>query len=426
MESNPKELLLSMFESAVGRASPEHTLRQYLPPRPKGRTIIVGAGKGAAAMAQAVEAEWEELGVKGELGGLVITRYGHALETRWIKVVEAAHPVPDTAGVLAAQQIIGLVGNLTPDDLVLCLLSGGGSALLTSPAPGVELNEKRALTQDLLNCGATISEINCVRKHLSAVKGGRLAAAAFPAEVVTLAISDVPGDDPAVIASGPTVADPTMLSDVKEVLEKYEIQPLPSVRAHLARTESETPKPGHKLLERAAMRIIVTPQEALESAAEVAQQSGVMPLILSDSMEGESRDVAQVHGAIARQIARASQPWSPPCVLLSGGETTVSMQGTGVGGPNSEFLLSLMLCLKGAANIYALACDTDGIDGSGTNAGAIIGPESFDRSLTKGLSPAKYLMNNDAYTFFSSIDSLVSTGPTHTNVNDFRAVLIMK
>ena len=426
MNVNPEELLHSMFESAVSRASPENTLRKYLPPRPKGQTIIVGAGKGAAAMAKAVEAEWEDLGVKGELRGVVITRYGHSLETRWIEVVEAAHPVPDAAGVSAAHQILELVSNLSSDDLVLCLLSGGGSALLTLPAQGVELNEKRALTQDLLNCGATISEINCVRKHLSAIKGGRLAVAASPAEVVTLAISDVPGDDPAVIASGPTVADPTTLSDVEEVIEKYSIKPLPSVRAHLKQSESEPPKPGHISLGRASTRIIVTPQEALDSAAAVAQDAGIVPLILSDSMEGESRDVAQVHGAIARQIASHSQPWSPPCVLLSGGETTVTMQGSGAGGPNSEFLLSLMLYLNGAPNIYALACDTDGIDGSEANAGAIIGPESLDQSLTKGLNPAKYLMNNDAFTFFSSIGGLVVTGPTYTNVNDFRAVLIMK
>jgi len=310
--------------------------------------------------------------------------------------------------------------------LVLCLLSGGGSALLTLPALGIELDEKRLITRDLLECGATISEINCVRKHLSAVKGGRLAAAAWPAEVVTLAISDVPGDDPAVIASGPTVADPTTLEDAKEVIGKYRIKLPPSIRTHLDRADAETPKPGSSLLEKASVRIIVTPQDALESAAKVARDAGVTPIVLSDSMEGESQDVAHVHGAIARQIMQRGQPWPAPCVLLSGGETTVTIRGTGAGGPNSEFLLSLMLSLDGAQGIYALACDTDGIDGSENNAGAIIGPESLGRSLNQGLDPKQYLANNDAFTFFSAIGGLVVTGPTHTNVNDFRAILITK
>jgi len=426
MLDSPETLLRAMFDSAVNLALPEHTLPQYLPRKPNGRTIIIGAGKAAAAMARAVEAEWVSLGLAGELKGLVITRYGHALETRWIEVVEASHPVPDAAGVSAAARIHTLVSNLTEADLVLCLLSGGGSALLTLPALGIELDEKRLITRDLLECGATISEINCVRKHLSAVKGGRLAAAAWPAEVVTLAISDVPGDDPAVIASGPTVADPTTLEDAKEVIGKYRIKLPPSIRTHLDRADAETPKPGSSLLEKASVRIIVTPQDALESAAKVARDAGVTPIVLSDSMEGESQDVAHVHGAIARQIMQRGQPWPAPCVLLSGGETTVTIRGTGAGGPNSEFLLSLMLSLDGAQGIYALACDTDGIDGSENNAGAIIGPESLGRSLNQGLDPKQYLANNDAFTFFSAIGGLVVTGPTHTNVNDFRAILITK
>ena len=426
MLGSPETLLRAMFDSAVNLALPAHTLRQHLPPKPKGRTIIVGAGKAAAAMARAVEAEWVDLGLAGELTGLVITRYGHSLETRWIEVVEASHPIPDTAGVSATARIHELVSNLTEEDLVLCLLSGGGSALLTLPALGIELDEKKSITRDLLHCGATISEINCVRKHLSAVKGGRLAAVASPAEVVTLAISDLPGDDPAVIASGPTIADPTTLADADEVIGKYGIQLPRAVRTYLDRVDAETPKPGSSLLERASVRLIVTPQDALEAAAKVAQEAGVTPIILSDSMEGESRDVAYVHGAIARQIVQRGQPWPAPCVLLSGGETTVTIRGTGAGGPNSEFLLSLMLSLNGTPGIYALACDTDGIDGSEDNAGAIIGPESLSRSLDEGLDPKKYLANNDAFTFFATIGSLVVTGPTHTNVNDFRAVLITK
>jgi glycerate 2-kinase len=426
MLDSSETLLRAMFDSAVNSALPERTLRQNLPPKPKGQIIIVGAGKAAAAMVRAVEDEWADLGLAGELNGLVITRYGHALETRWIEVVEAAHPVPDSAGVSAAGRIHKLVSNLTQDDLVLCLLSGGGSALLTLPARGIELDEKRSITQGLLKGGATISEINCVRKHLSAVKGGRLAAAASPAKVVTLAISDVPGDDPAVIASGPTVADPTTLADANEVIGKYGIQVSQAVAKHLNRSDSETPKPGSFLLERPGVCIIVRPQDALESAAKVARDAGVAPIILSDSMEGESRAVANVHGAIARQIALRGQPWAAPCVLLSGGETTVTVRGMGAGGPNSEFLLSLMLFLNGAPDIYALACDTDGIDGSGDNAGAIIGPESLSRSLDEGLDPKKYLDNNDAFTFFSAVGGLVLTGPTHTNVNDFRAVLITK
>ena len=424
IRGDPEVLLKEMFESAVARASPERTLAKYLPPKPRGRAIIVGAGKAAAAMAIAVETHWGELGEKGGLEGLVVTRYGHALDTRWVEVVEAAHPVPDEAGVTAAHRILELVTDLNADDLVLCLLSGGGSALLTLPAPGISLDEKRRLTEELLRCGATIGEINCVRKHLSAVKGGRLAAAAFPAQVVTLAISDVPGDHPATIASGPTVPDPTTLSEAKQVLEKYGIQPSPGIIRHLDRVEGESPKSGDALLRNTSMRIIVTPQDALEAAANVAKAAGVTPIILSDSMEGESRDVAKVQASIALQVAKKAQPWPAPCVLLSGGETTVTMRGTGAGGPNSEFLLALMLVLGGAPNIYALACDTDGIDGSKDNAGAFIVPESFNRSVESGLDAAAYLADNDAFSFFSAIGGLIFTEPTHTNVNDFRAILI--
>ena len=426
MIGTPEILLRKMFDSAVNVASPKLSLRHYLPPRPQGRTIIVGAGKAAAAMAQAVEAEWVEIGRAGELDGLVITRYGHSLKTRWVEVVEAAHPVPDAAGVLAAARILELVTGLGSDDLVLCLLSGGGSALLTLPIEGISLEEKKVVTQDLLKCGATISEINTIRKHLSAIKGGRLAIAAFPAETVTLAISDVPGDDPAIIASGPTVADPSTLADANYVIEKYGIKLPPAAKTVLARGSSETPKAGDPRLKRASVRLIVTPQEALEAAAKVAREAAVEPIILSDSIEGESRDVAQVHAAIARQIAERGQPWPAPCVLLSGGETTVTINGNGSGGPNSEFLLSLLLSLDGASKIYALACDTDGIDGSEENAGAVIGPDTLATSLKKDMDPAKYLANNDAYTYFSAVDSLIITGPTHTNVNDFRAVLITK
>ena len=364
MRHTPSALLRLMFDGAVAAASPGQLLSAHLPLPPCGRTVVVGAGKAAAAMASAVEQAWANQNDQDALTGLVITRYGHAVRTERIEVVEAAHPVPDKAGLDAARRIRDLVRTLGPEDLMLCLVSGGGSALLTLPAAGITLDEKRAVTRQMLRCGATISEINCVRKHLSAIKGGQLAKSAAPAEVVTLIISDVSGDDPAVIASGPTVADPTTFADARAVLDKYNIEPPPGVGAHLLAAVEETPKLADPSFERSSVRTIVTPQDALDAAATVAEEAGVRPLILSDSVEGESREVALAHAAIARDILRRGQPAEPPCVILSGGETTVTIRGRGRGGPNAEFLLALALALGGEPGVHAIACDTDGIDGT--------------------------------------------------------------
>ena len=424
MRHTPSALLRLMFDGAVAAASPGQLLSAHLPLPPCGRTVVVGAGKAAAAMASAVEQAWANQNYQDALTGLVITRYGHAVRTERIEVVEAAHPVPDQAGLDAARRIRDLVRTLGPDDLMLCLVSGGGSALLTLPAAGITLDEKRAVTRQMLRCGATISEINCVRKHLSAIKGGQLAKSAAPAEVVTLIISDVPGDDPAVIASGPTVADPTTFADARAVLDKYNIEPPPGVGAHLLAAVEETPKLADPSFERSSVRTIVTPQDALDAAATVAEEAGVRPLILSDSVEGESREVALAHAAIARDILRRGQPAEPPCVILSGGETTVTIRGKGRGGPNAEFLLALALALGGEPGVHAIACDTDGIDGTEDNAGAVISPDTLVRGLSRGINARDCLSNNDAYSYFEELGDLVVTGPTRTNVNDFRAVLV--
>ena len=420
----PIHLLRSMFDAAVAAASPSVILGTHLPSPPVGETAVVGAGKAAAAMAVAVEEAWATQNRQGLLRGLVITRYGHSAKTKYIEVVEAAHPIPDRSGLNAARRILDLVRPLGANDQVLCLVSGGGSALLTLPAKGIELEEKRAVTDQLLRSGATISEINCVRKHLSAIKGGQLAREAAPAQVIALAISDVPGDDPGVIASGPTVADPTTFADARAILKKYEIVPSSAIRTHLAAAIQETPKFDAPFLRRSTVNTIVTPQDALVSAANVAEAAGIEPLILSDSMEGESKDVALVHASIVRQILRRGQPTRPPCVLLSGGETTVTIRGTGRGGPNTEFLLSLAIALGGARSVYAIACDTDGIDGSEDNAGAVISPDTLTKGGLTGENATNFLSNNDAYGFFAEIGDLVMTGPTRTNVNDFRAILI--
>jgi hydroxypyruvate reductase len=420
MEFDPRQMLRDMLEAAVAAALPEKCVPPHLPPKPRGRTIVVGAGKASGAMAKAVEDHWE-----GPLEGLVVTRYGHGVPCERIEIVEASHPVPDAAGQQAARRILSLVQGLTPDDLVLCLISGGGSALLALPPERVMLADKQAINKALLKSGATISEMNCVRRHLSSIKGGRLAAAAAPARVVALMISDVPGDDPAVIASGPTVADPTTSADALAILEKYTIEAPPNVRAHLASPASETLKPGDPRLAGVTNVMAATPQMSLEAAAAAAKKAGVVPMILANDIEGESRDVALVHAAIARQAHRFSQPLAPPCVLLSGGETTVTLRGTGLGGRNTEFLLALAIALDGHPGIYALAADTDGIDGSEDNAGAIITPDSLARAEKLGVSAKAMLANNDPYTFFSAIGDIVVTGPTLTNVNDFRAVLVL-
>ena len=422
--ADPRKLLRHLFEAALAAADPAKVVPPHLPSLPKGRTLVVGAGKAAAAMAAAVEAHWA-----GPLSGLVVTRYGHGLPCTRIEVVEAGHPVPDAAGSRAAQHILELVRGLTVDDLVLCLISGGGSALLTLPAPGLSLEDKRTVTRALLTSGATISEMNCLRKHLSAIKGGRLAASAAPAHVVSLAISDVPGDDPAVIASGPTVADPTTFADARAILAKYGIEPPAAVSAHLAAARDETPKPGDPRLAHAEYRLIATPQGALEAAAAAARAAGITPVILGDSIEGEAKDVALVHAAIARQAAEGRLvvgecALALPLVLLSGGETTVTVRGRGRGGRNAEFLLALAVACDGAAGIHAIACDTDGIDGTEDNAGAISGSDTFTRASQANVNLKAKLAENDAYSAFAALGDLVVTGPTRTNVNDFRAILI--
>jgi hydroxypyruvate reductase len=407
-----------MFQAALAACDPARCLSAHLPRPPKGRTIVVGAGKAAGAMARAVESRWD-----GPLSGLVVTRYGHAVGCERIEVVEASHPVPDAAGAGAAARILAAVGGLGPEDLVLCLISGGASALLALAAPGLTLADKQQVNRALLKSGATISEINCVRKHLSAIKGGRLAAAASPARVVTLLISDVPGDDPSVIGSGPTIADPTTFADARAVFAKYGIEPPPAVTARLASAD-ETPKPGDPRLAGGEVILIARPQDSLEAAARVASSRGYEPVILSDSLEGEARDVALVHAGIARQVQRHGQPARAPAALISGGETTVTVRGSGRGGRNAEFLLALTVALAGAPGIHAIACDTDGIDGTEDNAGALAGPSSLARARSKGLDAKAMLANNDGYSFFAGLGDLVITGPTLTNVNDFRAILV--
>lgn len=410
MDTPETTLLKRMFDAALETARPEVCVPPYLPPPPQGRVVVIGAGKSAAAMAAAVEAHWS-----APLEGMVVTRYGHSTPTRTIEVVEAAHPVPDAAGEQAAKRILNAVGGLGPDDLVLCLISGGGSALLTLPAPGITLDDKQAVTGALLRCGATISEINCVRKHLSAIKGGRLAAACQPAQVVTLMISDVPGDDPAVIASGPTVPDPTTFADARAVLSKYEIEPPAAVSALLDAAEAETPKPDDPLFARCTAHIIARPADALEAAAGVCREAGYTPVILGDDIEGEAREVAHEHARLALDAAQGT-------VLLSGGETTVTVAGQGRGGRNAEYALALAMALGGRG--FAIACDTDGIDGMEDNAGAIVTPDTLARAGAGGENADARLADNDAYTFFSQLGDLVVTGPTRTNVNDFRAILI--
>jgi glycerate 2-kinase len=407
---DPRAFLRGLFDVAANAAAPSDCLPPFLPLVPTGRTIVVGAGKAAAAMAQAVERHWP-----AAIEGFVVTRYGYGLSCERIEVVEAAHPVPDVAGVEAAQRALRLVSNLRADDLVLALISGGGSALLAAPAPGITLGDKQAVTRALLKCGASIHEINTVRKHLSAIKGGRLAAAAAPARVVTLAISDVPGDDPADIASGPTVADGSTRADALAVLDRYGIEAPDEVRRLLASSASETPKN----LPVGDVRVIASARSALEAVAMTARAAGTMPLILGDAIEGEARDVARAMTATALFCIDEA-----PCVLLSGGETTVTVRGTGRGGRNAEFLLALALALDGHARVHAIACDTDGIDGTEDNAGAIITPDTLVRAAAAGLDPRAFLADNNAYGFFSALGDLVVTGPTRTNVNDFRAILI--
>jgi len=414
-------LLHSLFDAAVASAQPALVVPANLPePSPDGRTVIIGAGKAAAEMARAVEAHWPE-NAPHPVSGLVVTRYGYAVPCERIEVLEAAHPVPDAAGEAAARRILETVRELGEGDLVICLISGGGSALLSMPAEGLCLADKQAVNEALLRSGATISEMNCVRKHLSGIKGGRLAAAAWPARIVTLAISDVPGDDLSVIASGPTVGDPTTLDDVRAVLDKYAITLPPRVSRYLESGDGETPKPGDQRLSRSETVLIATPGQALKAAAAAAAEAGVPSEILGDAIEGEAREVAREHARLAIRAAAGEGPK----LLLSGGEVTVTIRGKGGrGGPNGEYALALAIALDGHPQVRAIACDTDGIDGSEDNAGAMIGPDTLAKAKAAGLDPAAFLDSNDSYGFFQAIGDLVVTGPTLTNVNDFRAILI--
>ncbi len=432
MSPDPRTLLLAMYDAAVQRALPAHNTAAFLPPPPKGRTLVLGAGKAGGAMAAAVDALWPQ---HAPISGLVVTRYDHVppaykavlqKNAGRIEVVEAAHPVPDEAGQRAAQRIVQLTQGLTADDLVLCLISGGGSALLSMPAPGLTLADKQAINKALLKSGAAIDEMNCVRKHLSAIKGGRLAAMCAPARVVTLLISDVPGDAPEVIASGPTVTDATTCADALAICKRYAIDLPAAARAGLESGAFETPKPGDAAFAGHQVHIIATPQQSLEAAATVARAAGIEAHILSDEMEGESREVGKVQAALARAVARRGQPFARPCVILSGGETTVTVKNkSGQGGRATEFLLGCAIALQGEPGVHVLAADTDGIDGMEDSAGAIVTPTTLARALSQGLNAADFLDRNDAYNFFKPLGDLVTPGPTFTNVNDFRALLIV-
>jgi hydroxypyruvate reductase len=433
IEIEPRKILQHLYEAAVQRALPLLNTAAFLPPPPKGRTLVLGAGKAGGAMAHAVEALWPQ---DAPLSGLVVTRYDHtparpAGLAQRIEVVEASHPVPDAAGLDAAQRILALTGGLTEDDLVLCLISGGGSSLLTLPAIGLDLADKQRINKALLESGAGIGEMNCVRKHLSRIKGGRLAAACARARVVTLLISDVPGDEASVIASGPTVPDPTTCADALAILRRYDIAIPADVEAMLEAGTLETPKPGDAVFSLNSVHMIATPQQSLQAAADAARVLGITAYILSDEIEGESREVGKVHAALARAVAHRGEPFSKPCVILSGGETTVTVRkqapGTprGRGGRAGEFCMGLAQALQGCPGVYALAADTDGIDGVEDNAGALVMPDTLLRAQAAGMKVAHYLDRNDAYGFFEPLGDLFFTGPTHTNVNDFRAILVL-
>jgi glycerate 2-kinase len=419
-----QEILTGSFQAALAAADPLTIVAKHLPAPPRGRTVVVGAGKAAASMALAVESHWP---AALPLEGVVITRYGHGLPLERIRVIEAGHPVPDEQGEAAAREILALARSLGENDLLLTLVSGGGSSLLSLPAGSVSMADLKAVTRDLLACGAPIQDMNTVRKHLSAIQGGRLAAATT-ARVLALIISDVTGDDPTHIASGPCVADPTTYLDALDILARYGVKPPESVALHLESGASgripETPKPGDPSLARAENRVIATAHGSLMKAAAFVQHRGVTPMVLGDSVTGESSEVAKVYAALARQVRGHAHPFKPPVALISGGETTVTMKGKGRGGRCTEFLLSLGIALDGLNETWALACDTDGIDGSENNAGAILTPDALARAVALGLSPKALLANNDGYSFFSALDNLVVTGPTRTNVNDYRIILV--
>ncbi len=420
MTIQPRHLLQSLFDTAVASAQPAIAVPKALPSPPKGNTLVIGAGKASAAMASAFEQHWQ-----GPLSGLVVTRYGYEVPCERIEILQAAHPVPDAAGARAAERILDFVAQAGADDLVVCLISGGGSALLPLPLPGLTLDDKQSVSRALLKSGASIGEMNCVRRHLSAIKGGRLAAACHPARVVNLLISDVPGDDPGDIASGPTVADETCCADALEIIRRYNIDVPARVLELLETGEGESVKSGDAALPEIDTRMIATPGIALRAAAEFAKKAGVAPLILGDSIEGEAKDVGKVIAGISLEAANTGELAKKPCVLLSGGETTVTVRGDGRGGRNVEFLLSLGIALKGHRGIYAIAGDTDGVDGLEEIAGAYLTPDTLERAWSKGINPNDSLANNDGHGFFEALGDSVITGPTLTNVNDFRAVLIV-
>lgn len=426
--TDPRGFLLALFNAAVAQAVPGPETAAFLPAPPKGRTLVLGAGKAGGSMAAAVDALWPR---EAKMSGLVVTRYDYVppaykANPGRIEVIEAAHPVPDDAGRRAAKRIAELTKGLTKDDLVLCLISGGASSLMAMPAEGITLEEKQAINKALLKSGAAIDEMNCVRKHLSAIKGGRLAAMCAPAQVVTLLVSDVPGDAPQVIGSGPTVPDSTTCADALRILARYGIEVPAAARAGLESGALETPKPGDARFEGHRVHMIATPQQSLEAAAALARQSGIGVHVLSDEMEGESREVGKVHAAMARYIARRGQPFAKPCVVISGGETTVTVKSKGGrGGRATEFLLGCAIALQGEPGVHVMAGDTDGIDGVEDNAGAIVTPSTLARAQAAGLKAQDFLDNNDAYNFFKPLGDLVVPGPTFTNVNDFRAVLVI-
>ncbi|MFK7940032.1 MAG: glycerate kinase [Roseovarius sp.] len=415
----PFDTLRSLFDRAVEVADPMRSLAAALPPKPKGRLVVIGAGKASARMAEAVEAEY------GPCDGLVITRYGYGRPCQGIEIVEAAHPVPDAAGQTATARMLELLGTLGPDDMVLALISGGASALLIHPAGDITLAEKQQINADLLASGAPIGQMNTVRKHLSAVKGGQLAAAAHPAPMLALMISDVPGDDPAMIGSGPTVGDPSTPQDAKATLDRYNIAIPASARAVL-----DAPRrvltPDDPRLGATENVIYAAPSQSLAAAAEMAKAAGMSPVLLGDALEGEARDVAQAQAQDALERQSQMGPHDAPLLLLSGGELTVTRTGEGIGGPNAEYALALALALNGAKGIHAIACDTDGVDGAAEVAGAVIGPDTLSKAHALKIDPSAALTRNDAHSFFDQIGDQVLTGPTLTNVNDFRAILITR
>lgn len=420
---NPKAFLQSLFEAAVEAADPARNITSFLPEPPKGRLIIVGAGKASAQIAAAFESAWEEAG-HGAVEGLVVTRYGFGVECKNVEIIEASHPVPDAAGLVASNRILETVSNLSEDDLVIAVISGGGSALLPAPPEGVSLGDEIALNEVLLASGAPISAMNCVRKQVSRIKGGRLAMQAYPAKVLSLIVSDIPGDNPAHVASGPTVPDMGTLAEARDIVARYKMALPQSIIDHLNHDASDAPRPDDAKLSRNEYHIIASARVSLHAAAELSREKGVPAVILSDSVEGETREIARMHGAMAREILVMDQPFKKPILMLSGGETTVTLNGNGKGGPNSEFLLSLALEIDGFDNIYALSADTDGIDGSQDNAGAFGDGTTITQMREAGIDPAALLANNDAWSAFDAVDELFVCGPTGTNVNDFRAILI--